>query len=79
MIDILLMKRQKLSYELTDKKLVRYVGNYTQFRQQKLKNLAHLEEAVRAAAGRIGTAEQLIERFNCINRKRQHLLDPRKN
>ena len=30
----------EIVYELTDKKLVRYVGNYTQFRQQKLKNLA---------------------------------------
>ena len=30
----------EIVYELTDKKLVRYVGNYTQFRQQKRKNLA---------------------------------------
>ena len=79
MTDILLMKRSEIVYELTDKKLVRYVGNYTQFRQQKLKNLGHLEEAVRAAAGRIGTAESADRAFQAQTEKGSLLLDPRKN
>lgn len=52
----------EIVYELTDKKLVRYVGNYTQFRQQKLKNLAIWKKQYEQQA-ELERLNQLIERF----------------
>ena len=59
----------EIVYELTDKKLVRYVGNYTQFRQQKLKNLAIWKKQYEAAAGRIGTTESAGRAFQAQTEK----------
>lgn len=53
----------EIVYELTDKKLVRYVGNYTQFRQQKLKNLAIWKKQYEQQQAELERLNQLIERF----------------
>ena len=53
----------EIVYELTDKKLVRYVGNYTQFRQQKLKNLAIWKKQYEQQQEELERLNQLIERF----------------
>ena len=53
----------EIVYELTDKKLVRYVGNYTQFRQQKLKNLAIWKKQYEQQQVELERLNQLIERF----------------
>lgn len=53
----------EIVYELTDKKLVRYVGNYTQFRQQKLKNLAIWKKQYEQQQAELERLNQLVERF----------------
>ncbi len=68
----------EIVYELTDKKLVRYVGNYTQFRQQKLKNLAIWKKQYEQQQAELERLNQLVERFK-HKPKRQPLPDPGKN
>lgn len=50
-------------YELADKKLVRYVGNYTHYRQEKLKNIRIQRKAYERQQEEIKRLNQVVERF----------------
>lgn len=50
-------------YEFQDRKLIRYTGNYTSYRQQKQKNRALQEKAWRQQQEETARLEELIERF----------------
>jgi len=50
-------------YEIQDKSLIRYAGNYTDYRRQKLKNAALQEKAWHQQQEEIKRLEELIERF----------------
>lgn len=50
-------------YELSDKSLSRYPGNYTQYRQEKLKKLQLQKKAYERQQEEIARLEGLIERF----------------
>lgn len=50
-------------YEFQDRKLIRYAGNYTAYRQQKQKNRALQEKAWRQQQEETARLEELIERF----------------
>ena len=50
-------------YEIQSKKLIRYAGNYTAYREQKQKNFHQQEKAYRHQQEEIKRLEELIERF----------------
>lgn len=50
-------------YELEDKKLVRYPGNYTHYRQEKLKAIERGRKAYQRQQEEIRRLNQMIERF----------------
>lgn len=50
-------------YEIQNQKMIRYVGNYTSYRQQKQKNLQLQEKAWQRQQAEIQKQEELIERF----------------
>jgi len=50
-------------YELADKKLVRYPGNYTHYRQEKLKNIRIQKKAYERQQQEVKRLTQVIERF----------------
>lgn len=50
-------------YELADKKLTRYPGNYTHYRQEKLKNIRIQRKAYERQQEEIKRLNQVIERF----------------
>ena len=50
-------------YELADKKLTRYPGNYTRYRQEKLKNIRIQRKAYERQQEEIKRLNQVIERF----------------
>ncbi len=50
-------------YELSDKKLKRYAGNYTQYRAQKQKELAIQKRRYEEQQAEIARLEELIKRF----------------
>ena len=50
-------------YELEDKKLERYPGNYTHYRQEKLKNIRIQKKAYERQQEEIKRLNQVIERF----------------
>ena len=50
-------------YELADKKLTRYPGNYTHYRQEKLKNIRLQRKAYERQQEEINRLNQVIERF----------------
>ncbi len=56
-------------YELADKKLVRYPGNYTHYRQEKLKNIQLQRKAYERQQEEIQRLNQLVERFKNKPRK----------
>lgn len=53
----------EIVYELEDKKLVKYSGNYTYYRQEKLKNIQLQKKAYQRQQEEISRLNQLIERF----------------
>lgn len=68
-------------YELEDGKLVRYPGNYSHYRKQKLKNIQLQEKAYQHQQEEIARLEDLITRFKnkpkkaAFARSRQKILD----
>ncbi|MCI9635019.1 MAG: ABC-F family ATP-binding cassette domain-containing protein [Hungatella sp.] len=56
-------------YELSDRKLVRYPGNYTHYRQEKLKNIRLQQKAYDRQQEEIRRLEALVERFKHKPRK----------
>ncbi len=50
-------------YELSDKKLTRYPGNYTHYRQEKLKNIRIQRKAYERQQEEIRRLNEVIERF----------------
>lgn len=50
-------------YEIQAKRLIRYAGNYTAYREQKQKNFAQQEKAYKHQQEEIERLEELIERF----------------
>lgn len=50
-------------YELSHKKLTRYPGNYTHYRQEKLKNIRIQKKAYERQQEEIGRLNEVIERF----------------
>ncbi len=59
----------EIVYELTENRLVRYVGNYTAYRQQKLKNIEIQKKRYEQQQAEIARLEELIERFRHKPRK----------
>lgn len=53
----------EIVYELTGKKLVRYVGNYTEYRRQKYKKIEIQKKLYEQQQAEIDRLEALIERF----------------
>lgn len=53
----------EIVYELDDKKLVKYSGNYTYYRQEKLKNIQLQRKAYQRQQEEISRLNQVIERF----------------
>lgn len=53
----------EIVYELTQNRLVRYVGNYTDYRQQKLKKIEIQRKRYEQQQAEIARLEGLIERF----------------
>ncbi len=53
----------EIVYELEDKKLVKYSGNYTYYRQEKLKNIQLQKKAYQRQQEEISRLNQVIERF----------------
>lgn len=53
----------EIVYELKEKRLVRYAGNYTEYREQKLKKLAIRKKQYEQQQEEIDRLEELIERF----------------
>lgn len=50
-------------YEIVNKKLIRYVGNYTQYREQKVKNVILKVREYQRQQENINRLELLIEKF----------------
>lgn len=50
-------------YEVSEKKLVRYAGNYTQYRQEKRKRLALQKKAYERQQEELARLNEVIERF----------------
>ncbi len=50
-------------YEVEDKRLTRYPGNYTHYRQEKLKNIEIQRKAYERQQEEIGRLNEVIERF----------------
>lgn len=59
----------EIVYELTENRLVRYVGNYSAYRQQKLKNIEIQKKRYEQQQAEIARLEELIERFRHKPRK----------
>lgn len=53
----------EIVYELTGRKLVRYVGNYTEYRRQKYKKIEIQKKQYEQQQAEINRLETLIERF----------------
>lgn len=72
-------------YELSDKKLKRYAGNYTQYRTQKQKELAIQKKRYEEQQAEIARLEELIKKFKnkpkkaAFARSRQTILNRMEN